>query len=141
MTLERISDRIPGAGIDASPDRRPGVPMEADPPRPIGDPHWTYPERQADPGYIQRRKGLEQLTPVFGTKQPPRLLSGLLRRLAYQIPEHRPTHWLLLLVADRVDVLEHDALRTAPVALGVLGGLAVASSLVARRRRRSRWLR
>lgn len=52
------------------------------------------------------RKGLERLTPVVGTAQPPRGLSGPLRRAAYELPEHRFGHWGLLMLADRVDVLE-----------------------------------
>jgi hypothetical protein len=59
------------------------------------------------------------LTPVFGTAQPPRGPSGVLRRAAYRIPEHRALHWLLLVVADRVDVAQHGfrsllALRSLP---------------------------
>jgi hypothetical protein len=53
-----------------------------------------------------RRKGLDRLTPVYGTAQPPRGVSGLMRRLAYTRPEHEARHWALLLAADRVDVLE-----------------------------------
>jgi len=29
-----------------------------------------------------------------------------MRRLGYRIPEHRTSHWMTLLAADRVDVLE-----------------------------------
>ena len=72
--------RVPGAGIDADPERRPGVPMEADPPRPVGAAHWKQPERQPDPGYVLKRKGLSQLTPVFGTA---------VRRAASRVPWRR----------------------------------------------------
>jgi len=47
---------------------------------------------------------LGALTPVFGTAQPPAGLSGILRRMAYRVPEHRPRHWMPLMLADRVDV-------------------------------------
>lgn len=46
------------------------------------------------------------LTPVYGTTLPPRFLSGMVRRRAYRIPTHRARHFLLLLVADRLDRLE-----------------------------------
>ena len=47
-----------------------------------------------------------KLPPVFGTAQPPRGLSGLLRRAGYKIPEHKAGRWMTLLFADRVDVWE-----------------------------------
>jgi hypothetical protein len=125
---------IPGAGIDADPGQRPGVPMEKDPPEPVGAAHWGQPIRQPDPGYILKRRGLEKLTPVFGTSVPPRGISGLMRRAAYAIPDHRTTHWLVLLLADRIDVLEDRAKRVAPLLLPLLiGGGALLYT--ARRRR------
>jgi len=55
---------------------------------------------------------------------PPRGLSGLVRRAAYRVPDHRPRHWMLLLLADRIDVAE-SALRRPLLwllGLGLLGG-------------------
>ncbi len=97
---------IPGIGIDADPKTRPGIPMELEPPRPMGAAHWQAPTRQHDPGGILRRKGLPELTPVFGVTIAPRGLSGLMRRMAYEVPEHHTLHWLVLLFADRVDAIE-----------------------------------
>lgn len=62
-----------------------------------------------------------------------------MRRAAFEIPEHKTSHWLTLLLADRVDVLEHDLGRVAPVALG-LAALAGATALVLARPRRRGWL-
>jgi len=124
---------IPGRGIDATPARRPGIPMENDPPRPAGAAHWRQPESQRDPGNVLKRRDLDVLTPVFGTSVPPRGLSGLMRRGAYRIPEHYVSHWLVLLLADRVDAIEHQPLRLAPLALVAGGALLLAS-----RRRRAR---
>lgn len=44
--------------------------------------------------------------PVAGSAQPLHGLSGILRRVAYVLPEHRARHWMLLMLADRVDVTE-----------------------------------
>jgi len=96
--------RPAGAGVEV-PETRPGVPMEA-PPHPAPAAYWEVPARQQPRVTVLRRAGLAELTPVFGTAQPPRGASGLLRRVAYRIPEHRARHWILLVVADRVDVLE-----------------------------------
>jgi hypothetical protein len=68
-----------------------------------------------------------RLTPVFGTTQPPRGLSGLIRRAGYRVPEHKAGRWMLLLLGDRVDVWESRLRRhrwtvLALVAAG-LGGL------------------
>jgi hypothetical protein len=113
--MERTSDSTtgrygppeqPGAhGIDEPRENRPGVPMETEP-SPDPGAHWDSPARQQSEETHFRRVGLDRLTPVYGTAQPPRGLSGLMRRAAYAVPEHQARHWALLLAADRVDVLE-----------------------------------
>lgn len=90
--------------IDAPADR-PGVPMEAEPTAAPGA-HWAEPTRQPGAEHALHRVELERATPVFGTAQPLHGLSGVLRARAYAIPEHFARHWLMLLVADRVDVVE-----------------------------------
>lgn len=103
-------------GTDASlpreprdgPEDRPGVPREADP----GPPDEAR-AIGSQPGWEDRETlpGRSRPTPVFGTAQPLRGTSGRLRRLAYGFPEHRARHWMALMLADRVDVLE-DRLGT-----------------------------
>lgn len=133
-----MKDALPGAGMDATPDRRPGVPMELEP-HPIGHAHWDEPEPQPLTVPILARPELTRPTPVFGTSSPPRGVSGAIRRFAYRIPDHRPAHWLTLMLADRVDAIEHDPIRALPFALGV--GAAVAMLMLRQRRsnRRFRW--
>ena len=74
------------------------------------DPALSHPlpplARQAAHGTILRSAERAGLTPVFGTSVPPAGLSGQLRRLAYRGPEDRMRRWLLLTLADRVDVGE-----------------------------------
>lgn len=96
----------PAHGIDATAAARPGVPMEAEP-RPAEGAHWREPPQQPGAEEHLRRAGLDRPTPVVGTAQRPHGLSGLMRRKAYDIPEHYARHWALLLAADRVDVVEH----------------------------------
>jgi hypothetical protein len=122
MTLSHSSS-IPDRGIDAH--NRPGVPMEREP-RPAGAAHWRVPPRQTADVAVLKRVGLDELTPVFGTAQPPHGLSGVVRRIAYRVPEHRARHWALLLMADRIDVIESrwgKALWVLPIA-AILGGFA-----------------
>jgi len=96
--------------VDAAPASRPGVPMEAEPHVDSGA-SWEEPERQLSRTPHLKRKGLPRLTPVYGTAQPPKGVSGAMRKAAYEIPEHKPSHWMLLMAADRVDVLESSLAR------------------------------
>ncbi|WP_309896598.1 hypothetical protein [Archangium sp.] len=97
---------IPGWGVDGDPRKRPGVPMLLKPRRRPGA-HWKEPERQRPPDVpVLKRKERDELTPTFGTALPPRGLSGVLKRVAYELPEHSVRHVLLLLLSDRVDVVE-----------------------------------
>ena len=116
--------KLIGWGADRAPESRPGVPAEIQPPRPIGNAHWAVPEHQvsfAVPLVGHNRR----LTPVYSTKHPPRGLSGALRRAAYRVPDYRSRRWLLLMLADRIDVLEHNAKPLAKL-LGGVAALAVA---------------
>ncbi len=133
-TIDTRPNGVYGAAIDAPRDRRPGVPKETAP-HPAGAAHWAEPEDQRAPGWVLKRKNLSRMTPVFGTAVPPRGVSGAMRRAAYRVPEYDTTHWFLLLVADRVDAMEHGSRRwmlALPVAL--VGGAAVVARLARRRR-------
>ena len=46
------------------------------------------------------------ITPIFGTPQPPSGMSGMLRRAAFRYSESDLRHWLMLLFADRVNMVE-----------------------------------
>ena len=100
---EELRRTIPGWGVDLNPADRPSYPKEiaAD-----SGAHWDFPDRQ--PELRPREKSTEHkfLTPVFGTAQPLRGVSGAVRRYAYRFSEGRAAHWLLLMAGDRVDVLE-----------------------------------
>jgi hypothetical protein len=100
---EELRRTIPGWGVDLNPADRPSYPKER-----FDDTiaRWDFPDRQ--PELLPREKSTEHkfLTPVFGTAQPLRGLSGLIRRRAYSYSEGQTAHWLLLLAGDRVDVLE-----------------------------------
>jgi hypothetical protein len=124
----RISEReeaAPDVAVDASLDRRPGVPQQQSP-SPVGHAHWAEPERQPVPVGAVKDAQRPEWTATFGTGQPPKGLSGVMRRAAYRIPDYRIRRWLLLLVADRVDALEHRGRRASarPSTWMALAGLA-----------------
>ncbi len=100
-----LQSTIVGWGVDLDPKNRPGVPKENFNPGGTGA-HWDFPERQI-PRYPRERSTEHKfLTPVFGTVCPPKGLSGVIRRFAYELSEARLSHWSLLMLADRVDVIE-----------------------------------
>jgi hypothetical protein len=99
---EQLRARIPGWGADLDPADRPSHP-KLQYPADTGA-HWDFPDRQ--PEERPRERSIEHafVTPVFGTAQPLRGLSGAIRGLAYRrFSEGRLAHWLLLIVGDRVD--------------------------------------
>jgi hypothetical protein len=104
---EQLRARIPGWGADLDPADRPSVPrlrFQED----LTGAHWEFPERQPEKWPRERSIEHEFLTPVFGTAQPPSGLSGIIRRFSYaRYSEGRAAHWLLLILADRVDAWEN----------------------------------
>lgn len=100
-----LSDRIPGWGSDLDPELRPGVPMDK---APLIGVETLYPDFEQQVPRAKVHKSVEhaKLTPVFGNVCPPKGLSGVIRDVAYGYSEGQLKHWLLLMVADRVDVVE-----------------------------------
>jgi len=99
------TSRIEGWGADLDPADRPGYPMERTPPR-LDNPYRDQPEQQPVNIRVYHSNERPGMTPVFGTVAPPRGLSGWIRDFAYRIAENDIRRWLLLLFADRVDVVE-----------------------------------
>jgi hypothetical protein len=103
MTFQPKKD-IVGWGVDADLKNRPAVPQWS---RPLGGTgsHWDVPPQQnnfKDLFSIER----DTYTHVFGTSAPPSGLSGLIRRLAFRYSEGSFGHWLPLLLADRINMVE-----------------------------------
>jgi hypothetical protein len=115
-------ERSEGWGADRSPLQRPGIPQEFDPPHPLASAHWLVPEQQHAIERPLVGHGM-QLTPVFSSAIPARGFSGALRHWAYGMPDYHARRWALLMLADRIDVLEHrpGRLVKAVAALGLLG--------------------
>jgi hypothetical protein len=98
--------------MEESPHLRPGA-------------HTPIEPQQADVPVIHKHGGLPKMPPVFGTAMPPKGLSGLMRRAAYAYPDHWVRHWMVLLLADRVDVWEHRLRRGLPAVLGISAVVAI----------------
>lgn len=121
--------RIPGWGSDLDHKNRPAIPMERTPPRFIHVPEGQ-PVQQAQTVEVFCSPERPGITPLFGTAQPPKWLSGAMRRLAYKLPENDLRHWLMLIAADRVNVVEGlvDDLRHGHLP-NVLGEMGIRSEL------------
>ena len=104
--MDDRTKNIPGWGMDADPDNDPQYPMK----HTNGADHERLNYEKAP----QQRQDMEILhsierpgvTRVFGTSTPPEGLSGAVRRFAYQYSEATATHWMTLILADRIDVIQ-----------------------------------
>ena len=119
---------IKGWGSDLDHHNRPAYPKERMPPRLPGI-HWTQPDQQEQ--HVQVLHSIEHdgLTPLFGSSVPPSGLSGVVRRSAFKLSENDLRHWLLLFLADRINVVEgllddvRKSKRTPVVGAVVAAGL------------------
>ncbi len=97
---------IPGWGMDADPENDPTYPMK----HYNGADHQRLnyeraPQQEVD---MEILHSIERpaITRVFGTSIPPSGVSGAIRRFAYKYSEATLAHWMGLILADRVNVVE-----------------------------------
>lgn len=98
--------QIKGWGVDANRQNDPTYPMKR---RNNGE-HvgysWDRPSLQPATVEVLHSNERPNLTAVFGTSSPPAGLSGILRRFAFRFSESSYGHWLPLMLADRISVVE-----------------------------------
>lgn len=99
------TNSIPGWGSDLDMSKRPGVPMWKRPDEGTGA-HWGNPVKQHLTFKEFHSNERKEMTPVFGTSVPPKGLSGLIRGFAFRYNESSWGHWMPLLFADRVNMIE-----------------------------------
>ncbi len=101
---------VRGWAVDADPQNDPTYPYR----RRAGDDHsgkWDRPPLQESEVEILQSIEHVRTPAVFGTSTPPSGLSGVMRRGAFRWSESNWMHWLLLMGADRINVVEgivHD---------------------------------
>lgn len=122
---------VPGWGVDADPQNDPTYPMRdiaADDSRGMS---WARPPQQQ--AHVEILTSIERnnLPAVFGTATPPRGVSGMIRRQAFRYSESQWAHWLMLMAADRVNVVEgvvddlaRDRVPNVPAEMGARAELA-----------------
>jgi hypothetical protein len=98
--------RIKGWGVDADPKNDPTYPMKNRNDGEHAGYNWERPPQQPITVEVLHTNERPNVTSVFGTTTPPSGLSGRLRRFAFKYSESSYGHWLPLVLADRVGVVE-----------------------------------
>jgi len=97
---------VNGWGVDADPDNDPTWPIR----NRAGDPGpgvtWDRPALQQPDVEILQSVEHVRRPAVLGESTPPSGLSGVLRRQAFQLSESQWGHWLMLMLADRINAVE-----------------------------------
>lgn len=126
---------------DADRKHRPGVPKETAP-KPAGNSHWVAPPKQEQRTEILKEPTRMAMSSTFGSALPPKGLSGVIRRAAYRVPDYEAKRWMLLMLADRVDVLESDLGRAVkrPETWALAAALGFGGAMLMARARRRRTL-
>jgi len=122
--------RPPYAGADLDPARRPGVARTREEPHPFPNTRFPVERMTAEPASPKHGRPNKPMPPVFGTVVPLHGLAGAVRKFAYRLPDHYPSHWLLMMFGDRVESWGTRVRRLLPlalplVALGVFGRRAL----------------
>ena len=97
---------IKGWGIDADPDNDPTYPLKDRTNAEHDGYSWQRPTQQPIRQEVLHSIERPNVSAVFGTSVPPNGLSGMIRRFAFRSSESSYGHWLPLLIADRVNVVE-----------------------------------
>ncbi|MDR6733522.1 MULTISPECIES: hypothetical protein [Sphingobacterium] len=97
---------IKGWGIDFDPKNDPTYPIKKRNNQEHQGYSWQRPPLQEETVEILHSVERPNLTAVYGTGNPPKGLSGAIRRIAFKYSESSYGRWLPLVLADRVDMLE-----------------------------------
>ena len=98
--------KVPGWGVDSDRRNDPTYPMRDRSEDDKNGMSWDRPPQQEETVEVLQSIERNNLSAVFGTSTPPRGLSGAIRRQAFRYSESQWAHWLMLMAADRVNVVE-----------------------------------
>ena len=97
---------VNGWGVDADPRNDPTYPMRDRSGDTETGMRWQRPTLQKTDVEILRSIEHNRQPAVLGTSSPPSGISGMVRRAAFAYSESDWRHWLMLLGADRVNMVE-----------------------------------
>ncbi len=98
--------QVEGWGVDVDPKNDPTYPMKNRNDGEHAGYSWERPPQQPISVEVLHSNERSDLTSVFGTSTPPSGVSGEIRRIAFRYSESSYGHWLPLILADRVSVVE-----------------------------------
>lgn len=98
--------QVVGWGVDADPENDPTYPMKNRNNGEHAGYSWERPPQQPANVEILHSNERPNLSATFGTSTPPSGLSGVIRRAAFKYSENSYGHWLPLMLADRINVVE-----------------------------------
>lgn len=98
--------RVNGGGADADPKNDPTYPMRHRIDAEEARSGWRRPVQQPVDVEVLRSIEYPVIPAVFGTSTPPAGVSGMIRRAAFKYSESSYLHWLPLVLADRINVVE-----------------------------------
>jgi hypothetical protein len=108
------SPRPPGWGIDADQRNDPTYPLKERTNAEHAGYTWERPPQQESRVEVLHSNERPNLSAVYGTAVPPSGLSGAVRRAAFRYSESSYGHWVPLMLADRINMVEgvlHDISR------------------------------
>ena len=97
---------VVGWGVDADPRNDPTAPMRDRSQDDSPGMNWSRPPLQEPRVEILRSIEHNRLPAALGTSTPPKGVSGAIRRYAFRFSESQWAHWLLLIFADRINMVE-----------------------------------
>lgn len=97
---------VKGWGVDINPENDPAYPMKNRNNGEHAGYSWERPPQQPINIEVLHSNERPNVSATFGTSVPPSGLSGLIRRAAFKYSENSYGHWLPLMLADRVNVVE-----------------------------------
>jgi hypothetical protein len=100
------TSKISGWGSDADTRNDPTFPIRHREDLETRGLTWERPAQQAPDVEVLQSIEHKRLPAVIGTSTPPSGLSGMIRRYAFRRSESDWWHWLLLMGADRINVVE-----------------------------------
>ena len=97
---------VNGWGVDADPRNDPTYPMRDRSADTETHMAWKRPPLQRPEVELLQSMEHNRRPAVFGTSSPPSGISGMVRRAAFGFSESDWRHWLMLLGADRINMIE-----------------------------------
>lgn len=98
--------QIKGWGVDANPKNDPTYPIKSRNNGEHAGYSWERPAQQPVNIEVLHSNERPNVSAAFGTSTPPAGLSGMIRRFAFKYSENSYGHWVPLMLADRVGMVE-----------------------------------